>query len=118
MDELDKAKAELVLGVQMLSALFAKYTEVSKLDAYECHLDFVFADGEGRIRLTDSKYKKNPKDGKLQKFDGSDDPNASSLDGAEANRQAGKLDDMPLPSTDIRKPEQVVADLMKQLKLK
>lgn len=117
MDE-DKLKDDMVKQVQIMAAMFSAYTQHLGLDAYECTLEFMFTDGEGRIRLTDAKFKTDPKDGKLKKIPNENQgPNASSLDDAEARRQAG--DRAPaVPEEKVQSPEQTVAALMKKLRLK
>ena len=116
-NEEEKLKNEMVHQVQVMAALFAAYTKHLELDAYECTLEFMFADGEGRIKLTDSMYRTDAKDGKLKKLPNkSNDPYASSLDDAE-NRRRGLPDENPDP---VRppSPEETVAALMKKLRLK
>ena len=115
MDE-DKLKDELVTQVQKMAALLTIYTQVMGVDAYECNLEFMVADGEARIRLTDSKFKVDPKTGKLNKIPTGEGPHASSLDDAEARRQKGGK--APEPPEKVPTAEETVAALMKKLGLK
>jgi hypothetical protein len=122
-NEEDKLKDELVKEVQRLAALLSIYSKVLKFDAYECTLEFMFTDGEGRIRLTDSRYKTDPKSGKLVRLPNpSSDPDASSLDDAEARRRKGhktEEEEVPEAVVEVKKtPEQVVKEMMKKLRLK
>jgi hypothetical protein len=114
----EKLKDELVQQVQGMAALLAQYALLLKLDAYECTLEFVMHGGEGRIRLTDAQYRKDA-NGKLMKLSSGSDPNASSLDDAEARRQAAKRgDDVPADEAPVASPEQIVADMMKKFNIK
>lgn len=115
MDE-EKLKDELVTQVQRMAALLTLYTNAMGVDAYECNLEFMVADGEARIRLTDMRFKIDPKTGKLVKLPSGTGPHASTLDDAEARRQnGGAVPDDPAPKVT---PEQEVAELMKRLRLK
>ena len=119
MDE-EKLKDELVRQVQKLAALLTLYTKTMGVDAYECDLQFMVAEGEARIRLTDARYQVDTATGKLTKLPSGEGPHASTLDDAEARRQKG---DEREPEDAIRPapkatPEQVVAEMMKRLGLK
>jgi hypothetical protein len=117
-DDEEILKDNMVRQVQIMAALFAEYTKHLQLDAYECTLEFMFTDGEGRIRLTDSKFKMDPGTGKLRKLPNeSNDPHASSLDDAEARRRGVKPVEEPDP-VKVPSPEETVAALMKKLRLK
>jgi hypothetical protein len=121
MDE-EKLKDELVAQVQKMAALLTVYTQMLGVDAYECNLEFMASNGEARIRMTDARYKADPKSGKLTRLSSGDGPDASTLDEAEARRQkAGghnQDDDKPTAAEPQQTPEQVVAALMKRLRLK
>lgn len=116
----EKLKDDMVRQVQVMAALFAAYCKCLQLDAYECTLEFMFADGEGRIRLTDDLYKTDPKDGKLKKLPReSSDPNASSLDSAEHRRRKPRTEVHAEEEQErLPTPEETVAALMKKLRLK
>ena len=115
MDE-EKLKDELVRQVQKLAALLTLYTKTMGVDAYECDLQFMVAEGEARIRLTDARYQLDTATGKLTKLPSGDGPHASTLDDAEARRQRGEsAPERPEPA---KSPEQVVAEMMKRLGLK
>lgn len=107
----DRIKMQMVEQIQKLTAMFAEYVSIMKFDAYEANLEFLFTEGEGRIRMTDTRFRVDPKDGKMKEIPADPKPTLNKRGAKSSSKDTPSVPKGPVPTD-------VVAELFKRLRLK